>query len=264
MEELILKLTQAINDFNKYLKNEYSSINKNFSGIGNSIGDYSIFTIVAPKLTDYKINKTFPRANYILVSIDNSKDVVYLSVNALTKDRLKFRDGSKFEGIFSDLYLTYDFSSSNPIPKVQIFIGYNSKYNPISTVKIADVDSSNPLPIKIVESEQTANYYSRSGNYGLDPNAPYYSEFDVPATVDGKTVKGLKSLMIQNIGNTNIYFSGVGDSVLSAGVIIRPNESFSLDFEPMAKVGYSYRVKRENQTDPTGNFLMTNMYVVEE
>ena len=264
MEELLLKLTQAINDFNKYLKNEYSSINKNFSGIANSIGDYSIFTLVVPKLTETKINKTFPRANYILVSIDNSQDSIYLSVNSLTKEKLKFRDGSKFEGIFSDLYLTYDFTNVSPMPKVQIYIGYNSKYNPISTVKIADVDSNNPLPIKIVESEQTANYYSRSGNYGLAPVDPYYSEFDVPATVDGKTVKGLKSLLIQNTGNTNIYFSGVGDSVLDAGVLIRPNESFTLDFEPMAKVGYSYRVKRENQTDPAGNFLMTNMYVVEE
>ena len=238
MEELILKLTQAINDFNKYLKNEYSSINKNFSGIGNSIGDYSIFTIVVPKLTDYKINKTFPRANYILVSIDNSKDTIELSINALTKDKLKFRDGSKFEGIFSDLYLTYDFSSSNPLPKVQIFIGYNSKYNPISTVKIADVDSNNPLPIVITgDIASVQRFYS---NYGSVNNST--AGIPIPTTINTDTVKGVSSIIIANLDNVNtLYF---GDSIDSTnyqdkGIPIFAGEKFSIDFKTLCKGGSS-------------------------
>lgn len=239
MEELILKLTQAINDFNKYLKNEYSSINKNFSGIGNSIGDYSIFTIVTPKLTDYKINKTFPRANYILVSIDNSKDVVYLSVNALTKDKLMFRDGSKFEGIFSDLYLTYDFSSSNPLPKVQIFIGYNSKYNPISTVKIADVDSNNPLPIVVTgDIASVQRFHNIGGNVNNSQQA-----ITLPTNISGHNVKGFSSILISNLDNTNTLYFGQNvnsSNYQTVGVPINAGEKFSIDFKTLALGGYGF------------------------
>lgn len=239
MEELILKLTQAINDFNKYLKNEYSSINKNFSGIGNSIGDYSIYTIVVPKLTDYKINKTFPRANYILVSIDNSKDVVYLSVNALTKDKLMFRDGSKFEGIFSDLYLTYDFSSANPLPKVQIFIGYNSKYNPISTVKIADVDSNNPLPIVVTgDIASVQRFHNIGGNVNNSQQA-----ITLPTNISGHNVKGYSSILISNLDNTNTLYFGLNvnsSNYQTVGVPINAGEKFSIDFKTLASGGYGF------------------------
>lgn len=257
MEELILKLTQAINDFNKYLKNEYSSINKNFSGIGNSIGDYSIFTIVAPKLTDYKINKTFPRANYILVSINNSTDVIYLSVNALTKDKLKFRDGSKFEGIFSDLYLTYDFSSSTPLPKVQIYIGYNSKYNPISTVKIADIDSSNPLPVslsggQVEEPSQRYRVKCFSGNVNNS-----VVPLTIPSTIDGYTVKGITSILITNLDTTNDLFFGDIDNVsdINNCTPIGAGEKMTIDFKPQA-ISFPFSLASLNNV----NFQYTILY----
>ena len=83
----------------------------------------------------------------------------------MTKEQLAFRDGSKYEGIFSDLYLAYDFSSYLVMPKIQIFIGYNSKYTPITTVKIADVDSNNPLPVNIVsESNVNQSFHNIGGN----------------------------------------------------------------------------------------------------
>lgn len=235
MEELILKLTQAINDFNKYLKNEYSSINKNFSGIGNSIGDYSIFTLVTPKLTDHKINKTFPRANYILVSINNSKDEIYLSVNALTKEKLAFRDGSKFEGIFSDLFLTYDFSSYGlNIPKVQIYIGYNSKYNPINTVKIADVDSNNPLPVNIVDSSDNSvqKFYNVGGNVNNSQEV-----IILPTNIDGHDVKGYSSVLISNLDNNKTLYFGLNiDSTnyQTIGVPIMAGEKLTIDFKTLA------------------------------
>lgn len=249
MEELILKLTQAINDFNKYLKNEYSSINKNFSGIGNSLGDYSVFTIVTPQLTDYKINKTFPRANYILVSIDNSKDEILLSVNALTREKLSFRDGSKFEGIFSDLFLTYDFSGSNPMPKVQIFIGYNSKYNPISTVKIADVDSSNPLPVNIVsETVPNQSFYNLGGNLNNS-----LQNLVIPSNIGGHDVKGVSSILITNLGNNNevIYFGGNIDNsnYQTQGVPILTGEKLAIDFKQLAKSGMAYKLFSPNNVN---------------
>lgn len=256
MEELLLKLTQAINDFNKYLKNEYSSINKNFSGIANSIGDYSIFTLVVPKLTDFKINKTFPRANYILVSIDNSQDSIYLSVNALTKEKLKFRDGSKFEGIFSDLYLTYDFTSVSPMPKVQIYIGYNSKYNPISTVKIADVDSNNPLPVKIQEE---TTVYTRFYNVGGNVNNTVQNMV-APSNISGHTVKGYSSMVITNLDDTNaLYFGGNIDNsnYQTQGVPILAGEKLTIDFKQLAQSGFTYKLFSPNNV----NFSVCYMYV---
>ena len=256
MEELLLKLTQAINDFNKYLKNEYSSINKNFSGIANSIGDYSIFTLVVPKLTDFKINKTFPRANYILVSIDNSQDSIYLSVNALTKEKLKFRDGSKFEGIFSDLYLTYDFTSVSPMPKVQIYIGYNSKYNPISTVKIADVDSNNPLPVKIKEE---TTVYTRFYNVGGNVNNTVQNMV-APSNISGHTVKGYSSMVITNLDDTNaLYFGGNIDNsnYQTQGVPILAGEKLTIDFKQLAQSGFTYKLFSPNNV----NFSVCYMYV---
>lgn len=255
MEELILKLTQAINDFNKYLKNEYSSINKNFSGIGNSLGDYSVFTIVTPKLTDYKINKTFPRANYILVSIDNSKDEILLSVNALTREKLSFRDGSKFEGIFSDLFLTYDFSGSNPMPKVQIFIGYNSKYNPISTVKIADVDSNNPLPIV-----NTGDISSVQKVYNIGGTLNNSLETVVlPNIISGNTVKGFSSVLITNLDNTNPMYFGLIDTsnYQDVGVPILAGEKLSIDFKTLAKTGMSFNLFSPNNVKYSVCYLYT-------
>lgn len=243
MEELLLKLTQAINDFNKYLKNEYSSINKNFSGIANSIGDYSIFTLVVPKLTDFKINKTFPRANYILVSIDDPTQKVYLSVNALTKEKLAFRDGSKFEGIFSDLFLTYDFTGISPMPRVQIYIGYNSKYNPITAVKIADIDSSNPLPIS-VDDQKPVKYLFKS--YGGNINNQF------PTFVFSET--NIASIIISNnsqngtlyIGNTSDFD---GTNYQTYGMPILAGEKFSMDFNPLAKDNISFKMGTPDNVD---------------
>lgn len=260
MEELILKLTNAINDFNKYLKNEYSSINKNFSGIGNSIGDYSIFTIVVPKLTDYKINKTFPRANFIMVTIDNPNDKVYLSVNALTKEKLAFRDGSKFEGIFSDLYLTYDFTLNGVLPKVQIYIGYNSKYTPITSVKIADIDSSNPLPVILAGGgveEKTATYNLENIIGSL--NADEYTVIDVPATIDGNTVKGVSSIVIENTDTINtLFFSKYDNTTIGTGISILAGEKYSIDFKPLSQSGFKFCLKTD--IGLTANFSVCILY----
>ena len=231
MEELIRKLTEAISDFNRYIKTEYSAINKNYSGISNSLGDYSVFTIVLPKLTNYKINKTFPRANYIMTKIGNSTDVVYLTTNTTTKEKLEFRDGSRYEGIFSDLYLSYDFSSSNPLPNVQIFIGYNSKFIPITTVKIADVDSSNPLPVSIT-SESSQRYAVKGYSGNVNNNVV---SITLPQTIDGRTVTGFVSIIITNLDTSKeIYFGNITDiSDISTCTPILAGEKLSIDFKPI-------------------------------
>lgn len=256
MEELILKLTQAINDFNKYLKNEYSSINKNFSGIGNSIGDYSVFTVVSPKLDGVKINKTFPRANFIMVSIDNPNDKIYLSINALTKEKLEFRDGSKFEGIFSDLYLTYDFSSYGlgNLPKVQIYIGYNSKFIPITNVKIADVDSNNPLPVTI--SAQGSSRYGVKGFSGT-LNANSIQSISMPTTIDGRTVTGICSILITNLDTTNDLYFGNIDNIADVGdcTPISAGEKLSVPFNPSG-VSFSFTLASISG----GNYQYTIQY----
>lgn len=232
MEELIRKLTEAISDFNKYIQNEYSALNKNYSGITNSLGDYSVYTLVAPKMENYKINKTFPRANYITVKINNSTDVIYLTTNTITKEKLQFRDGSRYEGIFSDLYLSYDFSSYGVLPEVQIFIGYNSKYTPITTVKIADVDSGNPLPVTIVDGGGTNIYKFKSEYYNLDNNIS-------TVTIS----ENVSSLIITNTSNTDTLYIGdfSFDNFENYGTPILPGEKFSIDFDPIAN-GFTFKL----------------------
>lgn len=232
MEELIRKLTEAISDFNKYIKNEYSAINKNYSGIANSLGDYSIFTIVLPKLNNFKINKTFPRANFIMTKINNSNDVVYLTTNTATKEKLEFRDGSRYEGIFSDLYLSYDFSAYGVLPEVQIFIGYNSKYIPITTVKIADVDSANPLPVSV--SEQKSQRYGVKSYSGNVNNS--VTSITLPQTIDGHDVTGISSILITNLDSTNdLFFGNINDIAdINNCTPILAGEKLSIEFNPLA------------------------------
>ena len=248
MEELIRRLTEAISDFNRYIKNEYSAINKNYSGISNSLGDYSIFTIVAPKLNNFKINKTFPRANYIMTKIDNSTDVVYITTNTATKEKLEFRDGSRYEGIFSDLYLSYDFTGYNPMPKVQIFIGYNSKFIPITTVKIADIDSNNPLPISITE-EQSINYNIAS--IGGNVNNTLVTQL-ISSTLNGQTVKGISSILITNLDSTNTLYVGNNFGTGNYNTVATPilaGEKLTIDFKQMAKAPFSFLVFSPNDVN---------------
>lgn len=248
MEELIRRLTEAISDFNRYIKNEYSAINKNYSGISNSLGDYSIFTIVAPKLNNFKINKTFPRANYIMTKIDNSTDVVYITTNTATKEKLEFRDGSRYEGIFSDLYLSYDFTGYNPMPKVQIFIGYNSKFIPITTVKIADIDSNNPLPISITE-EQSVNYNIACA--GGNVNNTLVTQL-ISSTLNGQTVKGISSILITNLDSTNTLYVGNNFDTSNYNTVATPilaGEKLTIDFKQMAKAPFSFLVFSPNDVN---------------
>lgn len=254
MEELIRRLTEAISDFNKYIKNEYSAINKNYSGISNSLGDYSIFTIVSPKLNNFKINKTFPRANFIMTKINNSNDVVYLTTNTATKEKLQFRDGSRYEGIFSDLYLSYDFSSYGVMPQVQIFIGYNSKYIPITTVKIADVDSANPLPVSV--SEQKSQRYGVKGFSGNVNNS--IAQISLPTTIDGRTVLGVSSILITNLDSTNdLFFGNIDDiSDINDCTPISAGEKLSIDCNPFA-VSFGFTLASTQNV----NFQYTIQYI---
>lgn len=229
MEELILKLTQAINDFNKYLKNEYSSINKNFSGISNSLADYSVFKIVTPKLTDYKINKIFPRANYIMVKINNNSDTIYLAVNSKTKDKLQFRDGSYYKGILSDLYLTYDFSAYGVLPNVEIFIGYNAEYLPIQSVKISSIDTDIPL---VVNNKSYA--YKTIGVKDNVNNS--IKTINLLNLLTGYNVLGISSVIITNLDNSQCLYFGDIDNISNIDTCkeIGAGESFGIDFNPNA------------------------------
>ena len=261
MEELIRKLTEAISDFNKYIKNEYSAINKNYSGVGNSLGDYSIFTIVAPKLNNYKINKTFPRSNFIMTKINNSYDVVYITTNTATNEKLQFRDGSKYEGIFSDLYLSYDFSASNPMPEVQIFIGYNAKFTPITSVKIADIDSTNPLPVSISSGgieEHSERYGVKCYSGNVNNNVV---SITLPQIIDGRTVKGITSILITNLDNSHDLFFGDIDDISNINncTPIGAGEKFSIEFEP-ACISLVFSLASTNSV----NYQYTILYAYEQ
>lgn len=162
MENLIRELKQAIENFNLYLKNEYTTINNKIQGISNDISDYSVFTLSQPNAKDLKINLTFPRATYVMVTIKNasSSTFVELSINQPTKEKLKFYDGSFHKGIIRDLYLSYDFSQLETMPEVKIYVGYNSTFNPITSVRLADVTSENPLPVvKIGDTVEDTNKF---------------------------------------------------------------------------------------------------------
>ena len=149
MENLIRELKQAIENFNLYLKNEYTTINNKIQGVSNDISDYSVFTLTQVSAKNLKINLTFPRATYVMVSIKGatSSTFVELAINQPTKERLKFYDGSFHKGIIRDIYLTYDFSDLQTMPEVKVYVGYNSTFNPITSVRLADVTSENPLPV---------------------------------------------------------------------------------------------------------------------
>lgn len=164
MERLIKELKQAIENFNLYLKNEYTTINNKLQGISNDISDYSVFTLNVAKAKDLKVPLTFPRATYIMVTIKGASSSTFIeaSINQQTKEKLKFYDGSYHKGIIRDIYLTYDLSELDTMPEVKVYVGYNSSFNPITSVRLADVTSENPLPVNIIgnDTEETSQIIS--------------------------------------------------------------------------------------------------------
>ena len=159
MERLIKELKQAIENFNLYLKNEYTTINNKLQGISNDISDYSVFTLNVAKAKDLKVPLTFPRATYIMVTIKGASSSTFIeaSINQQTKEKLKFYDGSYHKGIIRDIYLTYDLSELDTMPEVKVYVGYNSSFNPITSVRLADVTSENPLPVNVIGGNAGGN-----------------------------------------------------------------------------------------------------------
>lgn len=291
MENLIRELKQAIENFNLYLKNEYTTINNKIQGISNDISDYSVFTLSQPKAKDLKINLTFPRATYVMAVIKNATSSTYveLSINQPTKEKLKFYDGSFHKGIIRDLYLSYDFSNLEIMPEVKIYVGYNSTFNPITSVRLADVTSENPLPVNIIgDTTDTTNKFlnmltkqvlvlvQEKAKYNNEKTleikaTPSNAQIDV--TYDGKTYSSIGYFIANLPEDTDVNYSVSLENYQTQTGSVAMSDNQSLDVtiyeprtlqiicnEPITNVAIDVTVNGITTTYNTNNTGVINLH----
>lgn len=245
METILNELIKVLKDLTQKISLQYSSLNTNFSGIENKLSDYSIFTLVKPKMINHKIELTFPRANYITAIISDSTAKINIGVNSAGKQKLPYKDGSYFKGVISDIYIDYDFTELEAQPTASIYIGYNSEYLPITTVKINDLDVNNAVPVNVISGDITID--SNPKTYSLNVSNGNLNNQIQNFTLSSPT----NSIMIKNTGDNDLYFGNISDiNDLSQAIKILAGETLEIPFNPICN-NYTYSLASLLETSYT-------------
>ncbi len=240
-------MIKQLDTLGRAISTQYSSLNTAFSGIDNKISDYSIFTLIERKMTDYKINMTFPRANFITTMISDSTSKINIGVNSPSKQKLAYIDGSNFKGVISNVYITYDFTNLDDMPKAEIYIGYNSEFKPITTVKIEGVDTQNSLPVTVVNQAESADK-----KYELNAQSGTLNNEISSFTINKKT----NSITIKNTSSTSsLYFGNItSQSDFTQALEILAGESLVIDFNPLCSL-YTFNLATASGETATYSIL---------
>lgn len=171
-------------------------------------------------------------------SINNGK--VNIAVTSSKNYPLTFLNGSKYKAQFQKLYL---YAKPQPNVSVRIFTSVDCFYEKETPVTNAVL--TQPL---IIEPE-TLNYdiYVTGGTINNDSLT-----ISIPTTLNSKSVKGIKSIILSNLDNNNTLYYGTGinsgNYQTNAGQILA-GEKLSIDFNPQAKAPYSFTIYAPNSID---------------
>lgn len=206
------------------MANEFSVDNK-----------YQVFTIpLTNGLQNYEID-TMLISNFLTTffvddsgnSINTGK--VNISITSSKNYGLTFLNGSKYKAQFQKLYLN---AQPQPNTNVRVFTSIDCFYEKETPVTNAVLTQ----PIDIANVPQNYDIFSNgSDNNGL-------TTLLISNSLNGKTVKGIKSVLISNLDTTETLYVGNSFGTGNYNTKATPvyaGEKFSLDFNPMAIAPYS-------------------------
>lgn len=208
---------------------------------------YQVFTIdLSSGLDNLEIDTilvsnfltTFYVDNLTGESINTGK--VNIAVTSSKNYPLTFLNGSKYKAQFQKLYL---YAQPQPNVSVRIFTSVDCFYEKETPVTNAVLNE--PL---IIEPENVR--YDIFVN-GVTINNSVTGVL-ISNTLNGKTVKGIKSIIISNLDNNHTLYYGTsinaGNYLTKAGRI-EAGEKLSVDFNPQAKAPYDFTLYTPNSID---------------
>lgn len=217
------------------MANEYSTDNK-----------YQVFTIpLTNGLQNYEID-TMLISNFLTTFFvdDNGNSIntgkVNISITSSKNYGLTFLNGSKYKAQFQKLYLN---AQPQPNINVRVFTSIDCFYEKETPVTNAVLNE--PL---IIEPENVR--YDIFVN-GVTINNSVTGVL-VSDTLNGKTVKGIKSIIISNLDNNHTLYYGTGinaGNYLTKAGRIEAGEKLSIDFNPQAKAPYDFTLYTPNSID---------------
>lgn len=217
------------------MANEYSVDNK-----------YQVFTIsLTNGLQNYEID-TMLISNFLTTFFvdDNGDSIntgkVNISITSSKNYGLTFLNGSKYKAQFQKLYLN---AQPQPNTNVRVFTSIDCFYEKETPVTNAVL--TQPL---IIEPEKI-NYdiYVNGGTVNNQAVGVLIS-----STLNSKTVKGIKSIILSNLNNNHTLYYGTninaGNYLTKAGRI-EAGEKLSIDFNPQAKAPYDFTIYSPDSVD---------------
>lgn len=162
-------------------------------------------------------------------SINNGK--INIAVTSSKNYPLSFLNGSKYKAQFQKLYL---YAKPQPNVSVRIFTSVDCFYEKETPVTNAILNE--PL---IIEPD-TLNYDIFVNGATINNSV---TGVIINNTLNGKTVKGIKSIIISNLDTTNTLYYGTGinsGNYLTKAGRIEAGEKLSIDFTPQAKPLYDF------------------------
>lgn len=171
-------------------------------------------------------------------SINNGK--VNIAVTSSKNYPLTFLNGSKYKAQFQKLYLN---AQPQPNVSVRIFTSVDCFYE--KETPITNAILTQPL---IIEPE-TLNYDIYINGVTINNSVTGVLIND---TLNGKTVKGIKSIIISNLDNNHTLYYGTGvtaSNYLTKAGRIEAGEKLSIDFNPQAKALYDFTLYTPNSID---------------
>lgn len=230
------------------MNSEYSIDNK-----------YQVFTISLAQAINNKELDTLVVSNFLTTFfVDNAgnsiKDgKINIAFNSSRNYGLTFLNGSKYKSQFQKIYIS---APAQPNVNVRIFTSVNAFYE--KEQPVTNAIFTEPLLVSIDGGgidENTQNYSLKSYSGNVNNS---FNTITIPTTIDGHTVKGIKSIIISNLDNSNeLYFGNIGNiSDLNLCTPINAGEKFNIDFSPLGK-SFTFTLASSDSINYQYNVLYT-------
>ena len=196
---------------------------------------YQVFTLdLSNGLNNIELD-TMVVSNFLTTFfIDNNtgksvtNGIVNIAITASKNYGLTFLNGSKYKAQYQKLYVS---APAQPNISVRIFTSVNAFYEKEQPITNAVFEKPMEVVVDGGIDEKPLKYGIKcySGNVNNTINS-----ITVPQVIDGRTVKGISSIIISNLDNSHDLFFGNIDDIINIALCttINAGEKFTIDFKP--------------------------------